>query len=88
MSIYTYEISKRLSEIFNVDFDEISSINDQELQKIPKITKENIFANTDYVSGMVWITDGENNRYSIAFNVIPVGDLGVQTSKLFIKCKN
>lgn len=32
--------------------------------------------------------NGENNRYSIAFNVIPVGDLGVQTSKLFIKCKN
>jgi uncharacterized protein (TIGR02466 family) len=29
--------------------------------------------------------NGENNRYSISFNVIPVGDLGVQTSKLFIK---
>jgi len=29
--------------------------------------------------------NGENNRYSIAFNVIPVGNLGSQTSKLFIK---
>ena len=73
MSIYTYEISKRLSEIFNVDFDEISSISDQELQKIPKITKENIFANTDYVSGMVWITDGENNRYMNPNELMPTG---------------
>jgi uncharacterized protein (TIGR02466 family) len=33
--------------------------------------------------------NGKNNRYSIAFNVTPIGNLlGSKNSKLFIKCKN
>lgn len=70
MSIYTYEISRNLCEIFNIEFHKNECPNDQTLNVIPE---ESILGGTDYVSGMIWITDGVDNAYITPKDVIPNG---------------
>ena len=65
--MYTYKISKTLSEIFNCEFEPIS---DQVLNYIPE---DSICGGTDYVSGLVWITNGEENSYLDPKKMLPEG---------------
>jgi len=70
MSIYTYSFSKNLSEILDVEFIETSSLSDQELDIIPT---DSVLGGTDYVSGMIWITDGKDSSYIDPKDTIPDG---------------
>ena len=70
MSIYTYESAKRFCEILNIEFQESIAVSDQELDKIPE---DSVLGGTDYVSGMIWITDGKENSYIDPRETIPEG---------------
>ena len=70
MSIYTYKTQKALCEIFNTEYYENPSLSDQELDKIPE---DSILGGTDYVSGLVWITNGIENSYVDPKEQIPEG---------------
>jgi hypothetical protein len=70
MSIYTYKTNKVLCEIFNTEYFEYPSISDQELSKLPE---DSILGGTDYVSGLIWITDGKENSYIDPRESIPEG---------------
>ena len=66
MSIYTYKFSKHLSEVLNIEFHEIPSLSDQELDHIPEDSNGTSFftywnsseEGRQFVSNMV---SGENN---------------------------
>lgn len=70
MCIYTYNFAKTLSEILDVEFQETPEISDQELDVIPE---DSNLGGTDYVSGMIWITNGEENSYLDSSEKIPEG---------------
>jgi len=70
MSIYTYRINKNLCEIFNTEYFERPDVSDQELNKI---AEDAILGGTDYVSGMIWITNGKENSYIDPKETIPEG---------------
>ena len=73
MSIYTYESAKKFCEILNIEFRESSAVSDQELQELFSSTEQCSLANTDYVSGLVWITNGKENCYIEPKEEVPVG---------------
>jgi hypothetical protein len=70
MSIYTYKTQKALCEIFNTEYYEGPCLSDQQLDIIPE---GSVLGGTDYVSGLVWITDGKNNTYIDPKEKIPEG---------------
>ena len=70
MSIYTYKTHKALCEILNTEYYEQYSVSDQELDAIPI---DSTIAATDYVSGLVWITDEMDNTYLDPGESIPEG---------------
>ena len=70
MSIYTYESAKRFCEILNIEFRENNAVSDQELDKIPE---DSILGGTDYVSGMIWITNGKEDSYIDSREILPEG---------------
>jgi len=70
MSIYTYKTQKALCEILNTEYYEDPCLSDQELYAIPE---DSILGGTDYVSGLVWITNGTENSYVDPKEQIPEG---------------
>ena len=70
MSIYTYKTQKALCEIFNTEYYEDPRLSDQELDKIPQ---DSVLGGTDYVSGLIWITNGIENSYIDPKETIPQG---------------
>lgn len=70
MSIYTYQSAKRFCEILNIEFQESIASSDQELDHIPE---DSVLGGTDYVSGMIWITDSKENSYIDPRETIPEG---------------
>ena len=70
MSIYTYESAKRFCEILNIEFRESITVSDQELDKIPE---DSVLGGTDYVSGMIWITNGKEDSYIDPKEILPKG---------------
>jgi hypothetical protein len=71
MSIYTYNFAKNMCEILEVEFDQTQQhISDQELDIVPE---DSIIGATDYVSGMVWITNGEEDTYIDPKDSLPSG---------------
>jgi len=49
-----------------------------------KVKTNDLIIFKSYLQHEIVKYNGKNNRYSIAFNLIPTGNLGGQTSKLFI----
>jgi hypothetical protein len=70
MSIYTYNLSTKLSEIFDIEHISIPELSDQNLESFPKDYK---CIGMDYVSGLIWITNGKENKYHNPVSDIPVG---------------
>lgn len=70
MSIYTYNFAKNLSRILDISFEEKESLSDQHLDSIPI---DSALANTDFISGMKWITNGKENTYIMPDQPIPTG---------------
>ncbi len=71
MSIYTYNSSKAICELLEIPFVENPLLSDQELDIIPE--DANDMGGTDYVSGMLWITNGEEDTYIDPKEPLPVG---------------
>jgi hypothetical protein len=76
---------KNLSQILNIEFEEIASLSDQELDKIPD---DGILGGTDYVSGLAWITDGRISMYHNPSNPIPNGWVKGRSFKHAAKTNN
>lgn len=70
MSIYTYKTHKTLCGVFNTEYYEDPSVSDQELIKLPEGI---LITGTDYVSGLIWITDGKRDTYIDPKEKIPEG---------------
>lgn len=70
MSIYTYKTHKTLCEVFNTEYYEDPSVSDQALDVLPK---DVLITGTDYVSGLIWITNGEKDTYIDPKEQIPEG---------------
>jgi hypothetical protein len=70
MSIYTYKTQAFLCELFNTEYFEDPSLSDQQLDII---SEDSILGGTDYVSGLVWITNGIENSYIDPKETIPEG---------------
>lgn len=73
MSIYTYKFAKAMSEILEVPFEEDPILSDQEIAKIGIPEDADDRGGTDYVSGMVWITDGVEDTYISPKEQLPNG---------------
>lgn len=74
MSIYTYNSAKKFCGILNIEFQENNAISDQELDKIlQEAYKNSSPGGTDYVSGLIWITNGKQNAYIDPKKEIPSG---------------
>jgi uncharacterized protein (TIGR02466 family) len=50
-----------------------------------KVNNNDLILFKSYLEHEIVKYNGENNRYSISFNVIPIGNLGEKTGKLFIQ---
>lgn len=70
MSIYTYKTHKTLCEVFNTEYYEDPSISDQALNALPE---GSVIYGVDYVSGLIWITNGERDTYIDPKEKIPEG---------------
>ena len=72
MSIYTYNFSQNLCEILEIPFEEMPSLSDQELDKIPEDSKKTSLGGST-TSGKIWITNGTVDNYIFNFETIPEG---------------
>lgn len=70
--MYTYNTSKALSKVLEIPFEENPLLSDQVLDIIPEDAVE-VQGGTDYVSGMLWITDGVEDTYIDPKEQLPKG---------------